>query len=216
MKLTVPYLSYENIETKAEEFLAEHHPSRSLPIPIDDIVELKLGLNIVPCPELVQIHARNGFLTLDRSEIWVDQIQMDNFYNKYRFTLAHEVGHYVLHADFYGKNAVSATTWSIEEYIAWQNSIPNSVIGLLDTQANKFAGIVLVPTPELTKECQRIVSQYSEELSEIYKDFTILPEDAWTFMSNEIAKAFEVNPQVVQIRIEREEIAQNVTLPSID
>lgn len=216
MNSSVPYLSYDDIKVKAEEFLKKYHPSRNLPIPIDDIIEFGLKLDIVPCPELFKIHARSGFLTLDRSAIWVDQFQLEYRYKIFRFTLAHEVGHYVLHEDFYNQHSVSATSSSVEEYIKWQNSIPESVIGLHCTQANKFAGILLVPTPELNRECQRVVLKYSKELNEIYRGFTILPEDAWVFMSNEIAKSFEVNPIVVQIRIEKEAIAQSVTLPSID
>ena len=43
----VPYLCDDVIENKAEEFLSKHHPERVLPIPIEEIIELKLQLEIL-------------------------------------------------------------------------------------------------------------------------------------------------------------------------
>jgi hypothetical protein len=39
-------LSYVQINQKAQDFLKKHHPSLSLPIPIEDIIELDLGIKI--------------------------------------------------------------------------------------------------------------------------------------------------------------------------
>ncbi len=49
-----PYIPYEEIVKKASQFLDDYHPSREIPIPIELIVEDKLGLDIVPLPQLKQ------------------------------------------------------------------------------------------------------------------------------------------------------------------
>ena len=45
-------LSYEQIRGRATEFLKQHHPSGTIPIPIEHIAEADLGIDIVPVPGL--------------------------------------------------------------------------------------------------------------------------------------------------------------------
>lgn len=48
----VPRLNYEEIRKKANSFLEGHHPTKTIPIPIEEIAEFKLKLDIVPLPGL--------------------------------------------------------------------------------------------------------------------------------------------------------------------
>ena len=101
MKLKIPFISYSDISQRVEFFFNEYHPSIDIPIPIEEIIELKIGLNIFPYPRLYRDHALNGFLSHDLSTISVDEYQYEQLNEKYRFTLAHELGHYILHKSFY-------------------------------------------------------------------------------------------------------------------
>ena len=101
MRLEIPYFTYSGIGKSAQIFLTEYHPSFEIPIPIEEIVDVKLGLDIVPINNLYKDFGLSGYLTRDRSAIFVDQFQADNYEEKYRFTLAHEIGHYVVHKSFY-------------------------------------------------------------------------------------------------------------------
>ena len=52
MKLEIPYLTYSDIGERAQVFLTEYHPLFEIPIPIEQIVDVKLGLDIVSIPNL--------------------------------------------------------------------------------------------------------------------------------------------------------------------
>ena len=49
MDLPVPRYSYEDLRTKANETLAKYHPSLKIPVPIENIIEFSLEMQIIPC-----------------------------------------------------------------------------------------------------------------------------------------------------------------------
>ena len=69
MRLRAPFLTYSDISQKSVAFLNEFHPSTEIPIPIEDIIELKIGLNIFPYPRLYKDHGLNGYLSYDLTTI---------------------------------------------------------------------------------------------------------------------------------------------------
>ncbi len=193
-----PYIGYSEIGKRAESFLRQHHPSFEIPIPVEDIIELKLGLNIFPFPRLYKDHGLNGFLSRDLSTIHVDEIQYNQFNEKYRYTLAHELGHYVLHKACYD----DLTFQSIDDYKRWRISVPAEEISWFETQGEWFAGQLLVPTKQLIDVCHTVVAKHRH----VFKKMTSLPDDIWSYISIEIAGYFDVNPPVVEIRIKKENI----------
>jgi len=129
------YLGYGEIGERAESFINRHHPSRELPIPIEKIIEFQLGLDIVPHPNLYLNFRINGFLTSDRTAIFVDERQFSQYWEKYRFTLAHEVGHYVLHEKAFGE-----VVWSgVDEYKDFIMSMDKEALDRFEIQGNYFA-----------------------------------------------------------------------------
>jgi len=201
----LPYLTYEDVRCRARKFLGEFNPDGDLPIDIERIADVKMGLNIVPFPNLWRDWQLSGFLLRDRSEIWVDEYQADQFPQKYRFTLAHELGHYFLHDNFLEQVPYA----SLEEYIAWRMSIRADDIGWMETHANWFAGLVLVPGDALERVCRDTVAKYTE----MFREMGEIPSDVWAFLSNEISDFFEVNPLVVERSIDKEGIPERVTIP---
>ncbi len=193
---------------RARKFLGEFNPGGELPVDIERIADVKMGLNIVPFPNLWRDWHLSGFLLRDRSEIWVDEYQADQFPQKYRFTLAHELGHHFLHAVFLEQVPYT----NLEEYVAWRLSIPDDDIGWMETHANWFAGLVLVPVDALERVCRETVATYAE----MFKGMVEIPTDVWAFLSNEIADFFEVNPLVVERSIEKERIPARVPIPPVE
>ena len=193
-----PYISYSEIGRRAESFLRQNYPSFEIPIPVEDIIELKLGLNIFPFPRLYKDHGLNGFLSRDLSTIHVDEIQYNQFNEKYRYTLAHELGHYVLHKACYD----DLTFQSIDDYKRWRISVPAEEISWFETQGEWFAGQLLVPTKQLIDVCHTVVAKHRP----VFKKMTSIPDDIWSYISIEIAGYFDVNPPVVEIRIKKENI----------
>ena len=90
-------LSYEDLRQHAEEFLAEFHEERTLPVPIEEIVEFDFQLEIIPIEGIFDELRVDAFLTSDLNRIYVDHFAMQHRRRRYRFSLAHEIGHYELH-----------------------------------------------------------------------------------------------------------------------
>ncbi|MBI2478779.1 MAG: hypothetical protein HYV60_09140, partial [Planctomycetia bacterium] len=59
--IKAPILSYDDLRRRADEFLTEHNPSRTVPVPIEEIIEFELGMDIVPTPGLHQFLEVDGF-----------------------------------------------------------------------------------------------------------------------------------------------------------
>src|SRR5437016_7880152 len=94
------YRTIEEIQAAANHFLAVCHSAGTIPVPVEEIAEFDLGLAITPVRELRQKFGIDGSLSLDLNEILVDEWLMERRQARYRFTLAHEIAHFVMHACF--------------------------------------------------------------------------------------------------------------------
>lgn len=57
-RLNPPFLSYEDLRRRAEDFLRTHHAAGTIPVPIEEIVQFRYALSLarspgtgVGCPE---------------------------------------------------------------------------------------------------------------------------------------------------------------------
>ncbi len=203
----IAYLSYEHLRERAAAFLAQHHPSGTMPVPIEEIAEAKLGLDIVPVPGLQDALRSDdygvvGFLTSDLKEIHVDEWIWKHRYNRYRFTIAHEIGHLVLHRDLYeSRRFDSIHTWKV-----FINSISDEVHGWYEWQAYAFAGLVLVPGDALR---QAVATRVDEVVTQAkLKGIPIqrVRDTAWDIVLDIVAKDFAVSVDVIQRRVEKDNL----------
>ena len=47
-----PFLPYDKIRPYAQLFLEKYHPTKTVPIPIEEIIEFELKMDIIPMPNL--------------------------------------------------------------------------------------------------------------------------------------------------------------------
>jgi hypothetical protein len=80
--------------------------------------------------------------------------------------------------------------------------MPNEHISWFETHGDWFAGHLLVPTVQLKNVCKTVVSKYRDT----FKKFATVPDEIWSYISNEIATHFDVNPPVIENRIKKEKI----------
>jgi hypothetical protein len=179
MTFKAPFITYREVGEQTEQLLAQYHPSLDLPIPIEHIIEFDLKLRIHPVHDMYKILRESAFLGQSRKVIYVDEYQYDNFIEKYRFTLAHEVGHYFLHKSLYAEISFN----SEQEYIEWIQSRPNQELNWYEAQANWFAAQLLVPREVLKKKCIDLL----ESNREIYSESDYLPYEFWSNASPELA-----------------------------
>lgn len=161
MGLKVAYMPDEAIEKDAEALIAEYSHARQLtiklPIPVDDIVEkhLKLGIEFDDMHRLFGV-PRAGFgdpdivgaMFFDEKRIVIDE-SLDPDADpakegRYRYTLAHEAGHWRLHRGLIGKDPAQGSLVD--------TSGPPSVIcrkgdakERVEFQADLYASCLLMP-----------------------------------------------------------------------
>ena len=65
MAFKAPYLPYDTLRPRADAFLQQYHPDRTLPVPIELIVERDFGIEIVPMPGLQYAFDTVAFISRD-------------------------------------------------------------------------------------------------------------------------------------------------------
>jgi len=145
IELNVKFLPYEKIAEEAVNFLAKYHPKITITIPIDEIIELCLGIDIVPTPNLQRDYDIDGFTSSNLKFIYVDDFVFSKRPYRYCFTLAHELGHILLHKNIlesFHFNSVSS--W--EEFVT---QVDPHDYDRLETQCYHFGGLILAPPKPL-------------------------------------------------------------------
>ncbi|HSW90032.1 MAG TPA: ImmA/IrrE family metallo-endopeptidase [Patescibacteria group bacterium] len=131
------------VQNAANSFLKKYHTEGTIPTPIEEIIELKLNINFFLISNLSKDFGVNAFITQDFQSIYADENMFDS--RRMRFTLAEEVGHMVLHKEWYLKNGPQKP----EDYLTWQQSIDDLRYGYIERQAKTFAGMILMPEPNI-------------------------------------------------------------------
>lgn len=193
MKLKLEKLSYIKIGEIATSFLSQYHPDFSLPIPIEEIAEQQIDLEIIPIKNLRTLSDVDGSLDSSLSKIFIDMDLYLNQENRTRFTIAHEIGHLVLHKDLF-KNLNIQKPKDIYEL---SNNICEEDYGWLEYQAYTFAGHVLVPQRLLFLEVKK-------RLGDIPKK-KFIPEMIFP-ISQELLDVFNVSGEVLSRRLQKENI----------
>lgn len=213
------WITKEEINSVATRFLKEYHPSNSIPIPIEQIIEFNLGMDVIPVPGLKDSLNRagldiDGFISSDFSSITIDEYIQQKRSNRYRFTLAHELGHMMLHAYLYDQYRFKFNTSA--EWISNVKKIPSRDRDVVEWQANEFAGLVLVPRALLRDEFYKERDETEEKTFEDYAELVIedhpelVIEDSSDFVIDVIihslAQKFNVSDEVVRIRLKRDRL----------
>lgn len=210
----LPFLTDQAFEDETALLLTEygnkHDQGIGPPVPIDDIVELHLELAL----EFIDTRARfgvddiHGALWVRKRLVGIDH-RLDPGTNpamlgRYRFTLAHEAGHWRLHRHLFQKPANQLTLLRENaerpEYICRSGSTEP-----IEYQANRFASCLLMPK-EMMK---RAWSEWRADMAPIYlTDLRAgtsrkVPDDL--MLENAVrplAETFEVSPEAMRIRCE--------------
>ena len=145
--------------------------------------------SIIPVPGLRDQIGVDGFLSRDRNAIYVDERVSNAIPSRYRFTLAHEVGHLVLHEELY--RVADFTTPA--EWLEFQSSLLEKDYSRYEFQAYCFGGLILVPQGALADAVQAAVLKaqrggYNVDLAD--------PADR-AYVADWIGKKFEVSADVI-------------------
>lgn len=145
MAIKAPRLPYDELRRIAAKFLADHHPLQAVPIPIVRIAEFCYEMDIVPVPGLQTAFDTDSSISSDLTTIYVDEFVFRSRHSRYRFSVAHELSHRLLHADILAELRFS----SIAEFKTAIASIPPDQYRWIEWQAYSLAGLILVPKDAL-------------------------------------------------------------------
>lgn len=116
-----------------------------------------------------------------------------------RFSVAHEIGHLILHRDIYGgRKHASAREWF--DYIA---ALPDVEYGWVEWQAYEFAGRLLVPPDALRQAFQSAIKSAQ---AAGYTDWQAADEAALDYIATRIAPKFGVSAEVIAKRLRVEKL----------
>ena len=239
MGLKVAYMSDEAIEKDAQALLADYARERGMaieaPIPIDDIIEkhLKIGIEFDDTHRLFDVPRSGigfdpdilGAIFFDQKRIVIDE-SLDPDANpakegRYRYTTAHEVGHWRLHRGLFGKDP--AQTSLLEP-----NAAPSVVCRTsqakerIEFQADLYASCVLMPRklvfaawdeafPDRKQRVLQPATPIEHPFVEIARfecripgaEFTETDDQALDNFAKPFAEKFLVSPIAMRIRLER-------------
>jgi hypothetical protein len=208
------FLTDREFEDESALLLAEygtkHGQVTAPPVPVDEIVELYLGLSLEfhDMQKLFGVSDVHGALWVKEQRVGIDQ-QLDPARNpaklgRYRFTLAHEAGHWRLHRYLFQGRANQLTLFpegmNRPEYIC-----RSSDTDPIEYQANRFVSCLLLPR-EIMKHTWHewrgnmdpiyLPDLRAERVGQGTDD--MLLEDA----IRQLSVKFQVSPEAMRIRTE--------------
>lgn len=190
-------LTYDQIREEAETFLDEYHRDRIPAVPIEAIVEFDLNIDVRPVTGLKSDLGVDAFLTNNLEWIYCDEWVILWAPERYRFSLAHELGHWWLHDELYETSRIH----SVADFKRVVELISVDDYRLFESQANNFAGLILAPKAPLGDIFRQVRAKVIA--AGVHSD-QVERHPARAFVINEIAKRFEVSESVIEIRLERD------------
>jgi Zn-dependent peptidase ImmA (M78 family) len=191
--IKIPYRSVEEIKNIADNF-RNIYWKQGIPIDIELIVENGLQLKMGCINGLKRLINTDAFLTGDLTEIIYDP---DVFSFRVRFSIAHEVGHFIMHAE---QVKLLRTT----DFLDWQQTIediPGPLWGRAEQQANEFAACLLMPIEFIETELRNMKKVIQEA-----KDYNLDKDSLCELLAADLSKRFEVSNMTMKYRLSKLEI----------
>ena len=202
-KIVSSRLTLDKIREEAENFREKHIFNFDLPVDIESVVEATLGIQIIPIKSLQKDCDMEGFISKDFSCVYVDEFLYidDRYYKRVRFTIAHEIGHYVLH-----RSTIDYAKFRDEnEWIRFRMGINDETLGWFETQASEFAGRLLVPIDPLINEFRSHRDTVLKKNSS-WNAKPIDNDDLFSMIAPLICGRFDVSADVIERRLRKENI----------
>ena len=199
-RFKAPFIKPDRAWAEADRIRREFWPSGRIPVEVEEILG-GLGLRLEPIHSLKESGDVDALLRGDLTTIIVDadEYMDDRMQNRMRFSLAHELGHFVLHADLY--KGISHA--SVEEWIDFVQRIPEEQYSWIELQAYEFAGRLLVPVDRLKQELHAVGQ---EAAAKGFSDWDRSGAAALEYIANPLSRVFGVSGQVIEKRIIKERL----------
>jgi hypothetical protein len=200
--IKAPFFKKSEIQGEVDTFCAKYRiDQQQVPLDVELIVEADLRLELRPEANLFKKTEMDALLTSNRKTIMVDldRFTKTNLQNRFRFTIAHEIGHYVLHEAMYK----DVKFGSVDDWLDFFEDFPQIEYRKLEWHCDEFAGRLLIHRDLLRKKFEEARAKLKGTEWEKVEQLPVYVVEA---MATEIAKFFGVSEQPVLIRLESESI----------
>jgi len=205
-------MTYTSIWQRVEEFRTEHTPllnADKIPLDLLKFVELDLSLDLVRFDGLADEFSADAALLGDFSGFYIDGYIFDRIdtashsqQNRLRFSLAHELGYYVLHKVRYESENI-ADFDSLKEWLNYHSGDKDEI----ERDANEFAGRLLVPIEVLEPLFEKLAVAF-DALHGLHgwKNRQDLRKQTCEHLSQK----FGLHPEGISTRLHREGLWPNI------
>lgn len=193
-----------DVWTAVEKFRQLHvQDLGKIPVDVLSAIELRLRLDVIPFPNLLQKYSVDAAVLPDFSGIYVDEDSYDYLegqpqwlFNRLRFSLAHELGHIILHREIAGKLEFK----TLEDFWNWMRRYNAAKYGL-EWEANEFAGRLLVPIENLKADFDTFVAAIREQFPAWWTNLNLREA-----LCTKLGEPYGVHKDVISCRLDREEL----------
>lgn len=207
-KLRIPYLSSHDIDNMCNDIISEHQKPNQL-INLDHIIDV-FNLKLITNQNLGIDNGKEilGSISLKDNSISISN-KLEYNSHRWRFTLAHELGHYFLHTKLLSNkfNEIIDTDYSIDSSM----QIDNQTIKRIEYQANMFARSILMPSILFKAVTHLVFLQNSVNRGRIYLDHQPCNQQLFYIVANKISETFNVSIQAVRYRLSQFELLEDTT-----
>ena len=188
----------------AVEAFRQKHKKDLCKIPIDVLtaIEVRLRLDVIPFPDLFVKYSADAAVMSDFSGIYVDEQSYEFLegepiwrFNRLRFSLAHELGHIILHRDL----ARELKFKTLDDFRNWMQQYQASRHNL-EWEANEFAGRLLVPVERLKADFDAFVGQIKTQFPTWWANNNLREA-----LAGQLAEVYGVHKDVIACRLDHEE-----------
>lgn len=190
-RLEAPHYTNEHIEKVTKEILDTHHDYA-------DILVSLLEDNTYPIVSTKTLpFDRLGYLDIPTKNIYLSS-DLDVGCPRYRFVLAHEYGHYVLHRDILDSKI--AVLYENEDTLK-SLCASNKELRILERQANRFASYLLMPKYEFVKTVIELFRIFDIRRGFMYVDHQPCNLKDYHSVTSSLSAKFLVSKQAAAYRM---------------
>jgi Zn-dependent peptidase ImmA (M78 family) len=156
-------------------------------VDIESLIIGRHGLIVDAFFELNKRHGKLAFMLKDSNRIFIDDWLLDDVKQekRYRFTLAEEFAHYLIHKDVYGGCK------DINERIKLESLFSGSELAYMESNAKALASAILMPKEIFEKRVEFYLTKFkSKESAERVGE-----------TAKYLSREFDVNPRAVIRRL---------------
>lgn len=214
--IKIPFISDEQIENEINNL-----PSKSIyqhdKLNSDNLCEyLSNALKVeFVFDEILGIHEKDellGKITFDPLRIYITkELQLNK--PRWRFTLAHEVGHLILHRNIL-KTYVTENI-DIAEMLSLSGKFSNYTNKYLEIQANKFASVLLLPKESFLREVQIFFDKENLRKGYLYLDHQQVNQKLLRDLLLILQAKFDVSSEAAKYRLYSFGLIKNNDMKSV-